>query len=99
VKEYEIDTFAYYQRYRQEIPLDIDLDGIIASRESSHHFENPPIIKKSYEFTFPHITERGVYVTITIPNLFPSNLFLFERNTHTHKRLLILSEMAKAVGL
>jgi len=68
VKEFEINTTSYYQKNKTEVPTNIDLDGIIAARETVFHFTEQPLLSVFRTFKFPEIKKRGLYVNLFLKN-------------------------------
>jgi hypothetical protein len=68
IKIYEIDTLGYYTREDREIDTSIDLDGLPASQEQVHTYEEPPLLRRRRRFAFDELTRPGIYVIDFIGN-------------------------------
>jgi hypothetical protein len=68
IKIYEIDTLGYYTREDREIDTSIDLDGLPASHEQVHTYEEPPLLRRRRRFAFDELTRPGIYVIDFIGN-------------------------------
>ncbi|KJE96042.1 hypothetical protein CAOG_06416 [Capsaspora owczarzaki ATCC 30864] len=62
LKEYDINTRNYYQSEKSEVGPSINLDGIVANRETVHKFTEPPARRVLRKFQFPNLVQRGVHV-------------------------------------
>lgn len=62
VKVYEINTTNYYRQNSREVPLNLELDGLVANREASHAYQEDAIRRVERTFTFPELKRRGVFV-------------------------------------
>lgn len=62
VKIFEVNTKSYYQRHQKEVNTDIDLDGLMANREQTFTYEEPPLRRVLRHFEFPELDHRGIYV-------------------------------------
>ena len=65
---FEVNTDAFYRRYRREINTDIDLAGLVANEEQVYTYKDPPYRKVLRTLEFPRIDHRGVYVVELIGN-------------------------------
>lgn len=68
IKIYEIDTLGYYTREDREIDTDIDLDGLPASQEQVHAYEEPPLRRQRRRFELDALARPGIYVIDFIGN-------------------------------
>jgi hypothetical protein len=68
IKIYEIDTLGYYTREDREIDTSIDLDGLPASHEQVHTYEDPPLLRRRRRFGFDELARPGIYVIDFIGN-------------------------------
>jgi hypothetical protein len=68
IKIYEIDTLGYYTREDREIDTSIDLDGLPASQEQVHTYEELPLLRRRRRFAFDELARPGIYVIDFIGN-------------------------------
>ena len=69
VKVYEINTLNFYLDEKRELNTDLDLDGLVANRETTHEFEETPIRRVRRTFTFESLADRrGAWVIEFIGN-------------------------------
>ncbi len=62
VKVFEMDALSYGQTTGREVQASLDLDGMVATHEETHTFDEPALRRKRHQFEFPEVTEPGVYV-------------------------------------
>jgi hypothetical protein len=62
VRTYKINTNAYYRSRTDVINSDIDLDGLIASRETAYEYNHPSQVRHRENITLPEIEGRGVWI-------------------------------------
>ncbi|MGB2823819.1 MAG: hypothetical protein WBF17_22765, partial [Phycisphaerae bacterium] len=62
VKVYRVNALKYYQQKGQPVPIDLDLDGLVANEQKTHAYKDPPARRIRRRFEFPGLAERGVYV-------------------------------------
>jgi hypothetical protein len=62
VRIYALDPFNHYRRHGREIFPDIDLDGLSATRERVHRYQEPPLRRVRRQLEFPELSEPGIYV-------------------------------------
>jgi len=62
VKVFEINTRNYYRENLREVNTDINLDGLVANRETTHAYAEPPLRRVRRHFEFPELNKPGVYV-------------------------------------
>lgn len=68
VKVYEINTMNYYRSEKKELDTSINLDGLVANKESSHDYPDAPLRRVKRRFEFPSLKGRGVYVIDFVGN-------------------------------
>ncbi|MCB1229711.1 MAG: hypothetical protein KDN19_05570, partial [Verrucomicrobiae bacterium] len=69
VKVYEINTLNYYLEEKRELNTDLDLDGLVANEETTHHFDEPPVRRVRHTFDFDSLAKRrGAWVIEFIGN-------------------------------
>ncbi|MHC4883866.1 MAG: hypothetical protein ACYTGH_02155 [Planctomycetota bacterium] len=68
VKVYEVNALNYYRDQRREVPLSINLDGLVANSETTHTYGEAPLRRVRRTFPFPQLKSRGVYVIEFIGN-------------------------------
>ncbi|MEM9493090.1 MAG: hypothetical protein AAGC55_28330, partial [Myxococcota bacterium] len=66
VKVFEIDARNYYALHDRDIDTTIDLDGLVATHESTHTFAEPAIRRVLRRFDLPELSAPGVYVVEVI---------------------------------
>jgi hypothetical protein len=99
VKVFEINTLNFYRDKLEEINTNVDLDGLVASEEKSHTYEEPPARRVRRHFEFPALNRRGVYVIDFIGNgkssralVRKGQLRFLERRTAAGHRFTVLDE-------
>ncbi len=68
VKVFEINTKNFYRQTGREIDTDINLDGLVANFEQTHHYDDPPLRRITRKFDFPMLDHEGIYVIDFIGN-------------------------------
>ncbi|MFK7817913.1 MAG: hypothetical protein AB8G99_04300, partial [Planctomycetaceae bacterium] len=68
VKVFEINAANFYRDTGREVNTDINLDGLVASREQTIEYEEAPLRRVKRRFEFPELNKRGVYVIDFIGN-------------------------------
>jgi hypothetical protein len=68
VKVFEINTKNYYRDYQAQVDTDVNLDGLVANRETTTDYKEPPLRRVKRHFEFANITKPGVYVIDFIGN-------------------------------
>lgn len=68
VKVFEINTFNYYRDKKTEVGTAINLDGLVASEENTHAYEDPPLRRVKRTFAFPNLVRSGSFVIEFIGN-------------------------------
>jgi len=68
VKVFEVNAFAYHQAHGREVDASIDLDGLVASEEQTHTYQEPPLRRVKRTFEFPGLSRPGVFVVELIGN-------------------------------
>jgi hypothetical protein len=68
VKVFEINTKNYYRDYQRPVDTDVNLDGLVANRETTTDYKEAPLRRVVRNFKFPEITKPGVYVIDFIGN-------------------------------
>jgi len=62
IKVFEIMAFNYYRENNQEIPLDVNLDGIIPNLQSSIEYKHSPITLHNEALELHQLSRPGVFV-------------------------------------
>lgn len=62
VRVFEINTRNFYREHLREVNTDINLDGLVANRETSHAYAEPAVRRVRRHFEFPELNKPGVYV-------------------------------------
>ena len=73
VKVFEFNTLNYFKKTKQPFKTDVNLDGLIATKEFEYEFEHPPQKKFRKVFDFPHLDDQvGVFIIEFIANGYSS---------------------------
>ncbi len=104
IKIYEIDTLGYYTKEDREIDTDIDLDGLPASQEQVHAYEEPALVRRRRRFELDALARPGIYVIDFIGNgkssralVRKGRLGFVERHGAAGHVLTVLDEDGRAV--
>ncbi len=62
VKVFEINALNYFLATGRDVDTSIDLDGLVAGEEQSHKYAEPPMRRVRRTFTFPALSNPGVYI-------------------------------------
>lgn len=62
VKVFEINALNYFLANHRDVDTSIDLDGLVASDEQTHKYDEAPLRRVRRNFTFPTLTAPGVYI-------------------------------------
>jgi hypothetical protein len=62
VRVFEVNALNYYRENGREVPLDINLDGLVAGDETVHSYADEPIRRLTRRFDFPALKRPGVFV-------------------------------------
>jgi hypothetical protein len=63
VKIYEINLLSFFLTQQRQLNTDLKLDGLLANREESHEFADPPLRRVARTFKFPDLKgRRGAWV-------------------------------------
>lgn len=62
VKVFEINTRNYYREQQREVNTDINLDGLVATEEQAHSYDESPFRRVTRKFEFPQLNKPGIYV-------------------------------------
>jgi hypothetical protein len=63
VKIYEINLLSFFLTQQRQLNTDLKLDGLIANREETHEFADPPLRRLGRTFKFPELkNRRGAWV-------------------------------------
>ena len=68
VRVYEINTLGYYQAMWQQLPADLNVDGLLPNHEMIFNFEEPPLRRVRFKCDLPQLKERGCYIVDFIGN-------------------------------
>ena len=68
VKVYEINTLNCYRETGKPIDLAMNLNGLTATYEQRHQYNEPGLVRVKREFKFPELKGRGVYIIELIGN-------------------------------
>ncbi|MGK5094741.1 hypothetical protein WDW89_22370 [Deltaproteobacteria bacterium TL4] len=68
VKIYQINTLNYYKQNNKEIPLDINLEGLVAKEEKTYPYEEVPLRQVLRHFEFPSLEKSGTAIIEFIGN-------------------------------
>ena len=101
VRVFEIQTENYYRKNLKDIEQTLNLDGLIATRESIHNFNTKPIVKTLKKLSFEGITKtrQGIFIVEMIGNGISSRaiirkgrLSLVNGFSHSGTKLTIIDE-------
>src|SRR5438128_3592745 len=62
VKVFEINALNYFLANGRDVDTSIDLDGLVASDEQTHKYDEPPLRRVRRKFLFPSLATPGVYI-------------------------------------
>lgn len=62
VKVFEINTRNHFFTFGREVDTSVDLDGMVATHESTHKYQEPSARRVLRTFSFPELSAPGVYV-------------------------------------
>jgi hypothetical protein len=62
VKVYEINASNYYREQQRQVNTDINLDGLVANRETTFRYAEPSLRRVTRRFDFPELKGPGTYV-------------------------------------
>ena len=68
VKVFEISTLNYYLATGSDVESTIDLDGLVASEETTYDYDEAPLRRVRRRFDFAALTRPGVYVVEFVGN-------------------------------
>ncbi len=68
VRVFEINTRNYYREKGEEVPSNLDLDGLVANEERTETYAEPPIRRVLRTYKFQNLSKSGVYVVEFIGN-------------------------------
>ena len=68
VKVYEINAANFYKDNFREIDTDINLDGLVANKQSEQEYAEAPVRRMKRHFEFAELNKPGVYVIDFIGN-------------------------------
>lgn len=68
VKVFEINTKNFYREQLREVDTDVNLDGLVANRETTHTYDDTSFRRVRRRFELPELKKPGVYVVDFIGN-------------------------------
>ena len=68
VKVFEINTKNFYREQLREVDTDMNLDGLVANRETTHTYNDTSFRRVRRRFELPELKKPGVYVVDFIGN-------------------------------
>ncbi|GDY07085.1 hypothetical protein LBMAG52_05710 [Planctomycetia bacterium] len=68
VKVFEINTKNFYREQLREVDTDVNLDGLVANRETTHTYNDTSFRRVRRRFELPELKKSGVYVVDFIGN-------------------------------
>ena len=68
MKVFEINSLNYFSTHRKQVDTSVDLDGLVATEETTHEYEEPPVRRVRRTLSFPSLTKPGTYVIELIGN-------------------------------
>lgn len=73
IKVFEFNSLNYFKKTKQPFKTDVNLDGLIATKEFNYDFNEPPQKKHRNVFEFPHLDNKvGVFIIELIANGYSS---------------------------
>ena len=73
IKVFEFNSLNYFKKTKQPFKTDVNLDGLIATKEFTYEFAELPQKKHRNNFEFPHLDNQvGVFIVEFIANGFSS---------------------------
>lgn len=73
VKVFEFNSLNYFKKMKQPFRTDVNLDGLIATKEFVYEFDEIPQKKHRQIFDFPHLDDKvGVFIVELIGNGYSS---------------------------
>ncbi len=87
VKVFEINTLNYHLARGREVDASVDLDGLVARREETHTYDEPPLRRVRRTFDFPSLDRPGVFVIEMIGNGKSSRALVRKGGLHYLERL------------
>ena len=82
VKVFEINTTNFYRQNLAEVNTDVNLDGLVANAEQTHHYAEAPLRRMPRRFEFPQLSKPGVYVVDFIGNGVSSRALIRKGRLH-----------------
>ncbi len=86
IKVFEINTFNYLSANGVEVDTGIDLDGLVASHEETHHFAEPPLERVRRTFSLDGLDRPGVFVVELIGGTKSSRALIRKGNLRLRER-------------
>lgn len=62
VKVFEINTRNHFFTHGHDVDTSVDLDGMVATYEATHKYDEPPARRALRRFEFPELARPGTYV-------------------------------------
>jgi len=73
IKVFEFNSLNYFKQTKQAFRTDVNLDGLIATKEFTFEFSEESQRKHREEFEFPHLDNQvGVFIVELIANGYSS---------------------------
>jgi hypothetical protein len=83
VKVYDINTQSYYKLNQRELGTDMPLDGLVANKETTVTYDDPPLRRVARHFDFPELDKkRGAYMIEFIGNGISSRALVIKGKLH-----------------
>ena len=83
IKVFEFNTLNYFKKTKNAFKTDVNLDGLIASKELTYEFTESPQIKHRNEFEFSYLDNKvGIFIIELIANGYSSRATIKVRITN-----------------
>jgi len=90
VKVFEINTINYYRDKLSDVPININLDGLVPHEEKLYNYTEPPIRRIRRKFGFPSLNnKRGVFVIDFIGNGKTSRALIYKGQLNYLQKLTV----------
>jgi len=87
VRVHPIDALRWYREKQIAIPLDLDLDGMVAAHERTIAIVEPPIRRVRHRLELPECDAPGTYVVESIGNGLRTRLLFHKGELHCVNRV------------
>jgi hypothetical protein len=87
VRVFELDAFSYLRTHGAEPSTDMDLEGVVPTRERIERFDQAPVLRHRQRFEFPELDRPGVYVIEFAAGPVASRALVRKGRLHMQERL------------